>query len=113
MAESETELRKRELIRSINWWVWVSHGFAGLIGAVSLISLRLHGLLPPDEYSFTLIALHSIAIGLLMPLCLTTAFHVSAMPKMKVWFERLGALMLFAILPIIILLGIIQWIARY
>ena len=32
---------------------------------------------------------------------------------MKVWFERLGALMLFAILPIIILLGIIQWIARY
>ena len=48
-----------------------------------------------------------------MPLCLSTAFRVVAMPGMRVWFERLGALILFVVLPAFVLVGIVQWLANH
>ncbi len=113
MVEPETALRKRKLIRSINWWVWTSCGLAGLIGGGTQAWLRLTGQIPSDECAYTQITLYSIAIGLLLPLCLTTAFHIASLPRMQVWFERLGALILFVVLPLLVLLGIFEWIVGH
>jgi len=67
------------------------------------------GRLPPDEYSYTRIILYSLAIGVAMPTALVLAFHTATMPGMKVWFERLGALILFVVIPAVVTFGFVQW----
>ena len=113
MNDLKIEQKKLELTQSICWWVYVSCGLAGAIGFSVLTMLRITDQLPPDEYTYTRIVLHSLAIGVAMPLCLSTAFRVVAMPGMRVWFERLGALILFVVLPAFVLVGIVQWLANH
>ena len=111
MSNPELEPKNRKLIRSINWWVFVSCGIAGFGGVAALLWLRAAGQLPPDDYTYPRIVLHSLAIGVLMPIFLATAFYLTAIPSMKVWLERLGAFILFFVLPAVLIFGIAQWIA--
>ena len=113
MTEIDAKQRKRELTESICWWVYASCGLAGAIGFATLLFLRLSGQLPPDDYSFTRILLHSLAIGVVMPFCLASVFRATENPRMIVWFERLGALILFIVFPSIVLLGIARWLFNH
>lgn len=110
VADFQPNQQKRDLIRSVNWWVRVSSGLAGAFGGAILLWFRATGQLPPEEYSYTRIILHSFAIGVAMPTALVLAFHISIMPSMKVWFERLGALILFVVMPAVFALGFVQWL---
>ena len=84
---------------------------AGFGGGAALLWLRAAGQLPPDDYTYPRIVLHSLAIGVLMPIFLATAFYLTAIPSMKVWLERLGAFILFFVLPAVMIFGVAQWIA--
>lgn len=113
MNDLKIEQRKLELTQSTCWWVYVSCGLAGAIGFSVLTLLRITDQLPFDEYTYTRIVLHSLAIGVAMPLCLSTALRVTATPGMQVWLERLGTLILFAVIPVVVLVGIFQWFANH
>ena len=109
MFDNEKQKRKLELTRSINRLVFRLCFAAAIVAGIFLILFRISGYLPSDEYSNTHILIQIISVGVVFPICLTTAFRLTAMPGMQIWFERLGALILFVFFPVMIFMAIFQW----
>ncbi len=112
MCDDKKQQRKLELTRSINRLVFRLCFCAAVIVGICLIAFRISAHLPSDEYSYTRILLQIFTIGAVFPVCLAIALHLTALPGSQIWFERLGALILFVFFPIMILMAILQWITN-
>ena len=112
MLDDEKQQRKLELTRSINRLVFRLCFTAAIIAGICLIAFRISGQLPLDEYSNTRILIQIFTIGVALPVCLTTTLRITAMPGSQIWFERLGALILFVLFPIMFLAAIFQWLSN-
>ena len=81
---------------------------ASIAVAILFVTLRLSGLLPADEYPYSRIAIQSLIVGLLLPLFLRSMFWTTSLEGSQIWFERLGALIMFVVCPLMIILAIVK-----
>lgn len=83
---------------------------AGLVAGSFLLASRLLGYLQPEEYSYLRIALQTLGLCLAFPIGLSFAMWTSDTPAAEAWYTRFGAIMMFAVIPILIVLAFVRTI---
>lgn len=97
--------KTRGLSRSATRFLfWVS-GTAGIAAGLFLLTLRLLGYLQPNEYTYFRIALETFGLSLAFPIGLTVAMWFSDSPAFELWELLLGAIIVFVILPLSLILS--------
>lgn len=110
MSISGTHRRHRGLPPSdTRFLLWLSL-IAGIVAGSFLLAFRLLGYLQPDEYSYLTIALQTLGMSLAFPIGLTFAIWISDTPAAEIWYTRLGAIIIFVVIPLLIVLAIVRTI---
>ena len=101
-----------EILNSLEWWLkWPAViGATGI--AVALFGFRLNGLLSSNEYPFTWIAFQWFVAGIVFPRVLMLALRSTEKPNAMVWYERIGAVFLFGVLPSICVYALYQCLSQ-
>jgi len=101
---------KAQFLRSLNRFTFATALSLGLLGGFVLLTLRWRGLLDPNEYTYGRIAFQAFWIGLAFPIVLCTGFWVTGLKGARKWFERIGFIMLFIVIPTMVILALIRFI---
>ena len=101
---------KAQFLRSLNRFTFAAASSLGLLAGVTLLALRWRGLLDPNEYTYSRIAFQTFWIGLAFPTALCTMFWITGLEGSRKWFERIGFVMLFALIPAMVILALTRFI---
>jgi len=82
----------------------------GVVYGVAMFVLRSRGLLDPTEYTNGWILFQTFWVAMALPVVLWTMFLVTSLQGSRKWFERIGFVMLFVVIPSIVIFGVIRYI---
>ena len=114
MANSEskpkTPFDKTRFLRWLRRFMLLTVTPIGVIFGVAMFVLRSRGFLDASEYTTQWILFQTFWVAVAFPVAICTAFWVTNLDGSRKWFERLGFVMLFIVIPSILMLGLIRLI---
>ncbi|PHQ31859.1 hypothetical protein CEE69_28720 [Rhodopirellula bahusiensis] len=82
----------------------------GVVYGAAMFVLRSRGFVDPAEYTTQWILFQAFWIAVALPLILCIVFWGISLEGSRKWFERLGFVMLFLVIPSMLLLGVFRFI---
>lgn len=96
-------------IRSLNRFTFLAAISLGTSAALALLLLRWNGLLDANEYSSGRIFFIFIMSSVVFPSALCSAFWLISLEESHKWFERLGFVLLFIVIPAMVMVFLFRY----
>lgn len=117
-TDNEREIRRSQSLSLVIRTTFVTCFIAGIVLAITLSTLKLNGVedvVQRDrqhsvDASWASIIFKVFAVGIVLPSLLSANFWFVTRPGSKRWFELLGALMLFVVVPTMLVVALVRFL---
>ena len=96
-------------IRSLSRFTFLAAISLGTLTALALFLLRWNGLLDANVYSSDRIFFIFIMSSIVFPSALCSAFWLISLEESTKWFERLGFVLLFIVIPAVVMVFLFRY----
>lgn len=96
-------------IRSLNRFIFLAAISLGTLATLALFLLRWNGLLDANEYSSGRIFFIFIMSSIVFPSALCSVFWLISLEESDKWFERLGFILLFIVIPAMVMVFLFRY----